>query len=58
MFSYRAVGTDHNEYERSHHLPKDDIREGVHYKLLGIRDVCVVEMTQRGEQVSFKVLEE
>ncbi|KAF8435087.1 hypothetical protein L210DRAFT_3453364 [Boletus edulis BED1] len=41
-----------------HNLPKDEIEEGVHYKLIGIRDVCVVEMIQGRGQVEFKVLEE
>ncbi|KAF8549176.1 hypothetical protein OG21DRAFT_1500574 [Imleria badia] len=41
-----------------HHLPKDVIQEGVHYKLMGIRDVCVAEMVEVGGEVTFRVLEE
>ena len=51
--------TDHSKHGgRSHNLQKDEVEEGVHYKLMGIRDVCVVGMVKIGEQVTFRVLEE
>ena len=35
-----------------------DIKEGTHYKLVGIRDVCVVEMVETRGQVTFRMLQE
>ena len=52
------AGTHYSKHNHSHDVEKNDIKEGVHYKLMGIRDVCVVEMVEIGEQVAFKVLQE
>lgn len=52
------AGTHHGKHKRSHGMERGTIKEGTHYKLVGIRDVCVVEMVQIGGHAIFRVLHE
>lgn len=45
-------------HKRSHGVQKSAMKEGIHYELVGIRDVCVVEMVQKEGHATFRVLEE
>ena len=47
-----------SKHKRSHGVERDDIKEGTHYKLVGIRDVCVVEMVETAGNATFRVLRE